>query len=101
MDTSEFIIYICISIVLTVVVYLFVPVIIMLSDAKLKAKTIKIFVIINGIVGHLIFALLRSIISGTFESGNIAPAVLWSYVAYNILMKTSCVDGQTNQRKKD
>lgn len=100
MDTFDFIIVLCASIVLTVVVYLFVPVIVMLSGAKLKTKTIRIFVIINGIVGHLIFVYFRSIISGTLEVGNVAPAFLWSYVAYNILLKTSCVDGQTNQRKK-
>lgn len=76
------------GIIVTVLAYLLVPVIIILSGKKFSEKEIKRIVVINAVVWSILFFLIRS--SQGETKVNIAPCILWSSVAYAI-MKNKCL----------
>ena len=77
---------IIISFIITIIVYLFFPLLLILSKSEMSKKSIKRTVILNGIFCFILFSFLRNIM-GIESSTNIAPACIWSSIAYLLLMK--------------
>ena len=82
------------GIIVTVLAYLLVPVIIILTGKKFSEKEIKRIVVINAVVWSILFFLIRS--SQGETKVNIAPCILWSSVAYAI-MKNKCLKKDTDE----
>lgn len=86
METTELIVSLVVSLVTTIFIYLIVPTIIILCGKKYTKKTLKTIVIVNGVVGFIIFNIIRGFL-GEEISSNVFPAFLWSSVAYWLLRK--------------
>lgn len=88
MDFESFVPMFLISLIITVLAYLLVPVVLVFSGKQYTEKEIRKIVIINGIVWFVIFFVIR--VEQGYENVNFAPCVLWSSVAYSI-MKKKCL----------
>lgn len=77
---------IVLSVILTLFIYLVVPVLLMLMKRKLSNRTIKVIIVLNGIIGWILFNMIR-LATGDGLSTNVAPAFLWSSVAYWLMQK--------------
>ncbi len=84
-----------ISVSITAIAYLFVPMILCISKKQLTLSQIRKIVIINGFCVWLIFQIIR-IENGM--DGNSAAVFLWSFVAYKVMKKLCLViDGEAAQ----
>ena len=85
MDAQVMLIEFALSLVITIFVYLFVPVIILISGKKLKPSTIKKITAANGFVCFLIFYIIQTEIGN--DGASIGVCFTWSAVAYWMLTK--------------
>lgn len=86
METTELMVSLVVSLLTTIFIYLIVPTIIILCGKKYTKKTLKTIAIVNGVVGFIIFNIIRGFL-GEEISSNVFPAFLWSSVAYWLLRK--------------
>ena len=77
------------SFAITIFVYLFVPVVIILTGKKFKLKTLKIIGVANWFLCFILFSLCLYIIEPG-RTANPSPAMIWSLVGY-YLMKKRCI----------
>ena len=84
--TTELLVSLTISLVMTIFVYLLVPTILIVSRRKYQKRTLKTIVIINGVIGFIVFNILRGLL-GDEVSSNAWPAILWSSIAYWLMKK--------------
>lgn len=80
--------------IVTVIGYLFVPVIVVVLGQKYPLKKIKKIAIVNGVVVWLIFSIIIINAGGT---GAGASGILWSIVGY-WLMKKKCLQEETEEK---
>ena len=92
MDWATILPSIITSLLLTVIGYLFVPTILVLTGKKYNAKKLKRINIINCIVVWLLFRFLQAAL-GNDPSGGSA-VILWGVVGHSILKKY-CLDNET------
>ena len=76
---------------LTICIYLFVPILLLIMQKKYSRKVLKRIVIINGICGYIIFMVLFAII-GSSDIPNVPAAFFWSYIGYAILKRRCITD---------
>lgn len=79
---------IVISLLITAVVYLLVPIIIIFSGRQFSQKTLLRITVINGVIVWFLFNFLRAM-QGMEFSSNVAPAFLWSTIGYSLLKRKS------------
>ncbi len=91
MDLTELVLSLLISAIITVLVYMFVPLIIIISRKKFRKKTIKLIIIFNGLGGFLLFTVIYALL-GNESGASVWVAILWSTIANFILKKTSCFE---------
>ena len=77
-----------VSFIGTVFVYMLCPFIIILTRKKFSKKALRRIVIINGIVGSIVFTVFNFIV-GEEQGAKLHVTMLWSSIAYAILLKTS------------
>lgn len=99
MVTSELILNSLIGLVITAIVYLFVPIIIIISKKQFAKKMLKKIMIFNGIGGFFLFSFFYAVL-GNGDTANVLVAGLWSSIGFAILKHTSCTDNE-NYLKED
>jgi len=77
-----------VSFIGTVFVYMLCPFIIILTRKKFSKKVLRRIVIINGIAGFIVFTVFNFIV-GEEQGAKLHVTMLWSSIAYAILLKTS------------
>lgn len=92
MDWGTLVLNLVVSIVATVFLYLLVPLIIILTKKKYKAKTLKRINIINCIVVWIIFRVIQTALTG--EPGAGVAVFLWGAVGHSLLKK-HCLKEET------
>lgn len=92
MSDGDFIILLLINLIITVVCYLLIPTIIILTGKKFKRKTLFWITIGNAVLVYLFFLTLYSS-SGVEKTINTTATLLWSSVAYHFLIKYSLKKG--------
>ena len=86
--TTNFLKLLVVSFIGTVFVYMLCPFIIILTRKKFSKKVLRRIVIINGIVGFIVFTVFNFIV-GEEQGAKLHVTLLWSSIAYAILLKTS------------
>lgn len=81
----ELFIQLVISILITALAYLFVPMIFLTVQKKLEIKIIKRIAIINSVAVWLLFQIINIEVRGGKSSG--AAVFLWGYIGYKLLEK--------------
>ena len=93
-----FAIEIILSILITAIAYLLIPVIIILTGKKLKEKAIIAIIIINCIVIWFVFRIIQIELNGEPSTG--AAAFLWGAIGY-WLMKKICLSSKQYTHNSD
>lgn len=75
------------ALLLTVSMYLFVPVLLIISGKKFNLKTIRIIAIVNATV----IMTLNAIAAGEAIGARTSPALIWGTLAY-VLLKNKCLE---------
>lgn len=78
-----------ISLLMTLIVYLIVPLTLIVSKKKYKKRKLKLIMILSGIGGYVFFSILFIVLKIN-NTANLWVAFLWSSIGYWILKKTSC-----------
>lgn len=98
MEPSTLLIYILINLALTILAYLFIPIIICLSKKKFSLTQIKKIATVNA----LFVAFTLMIIS--INNGDDSPSVgglIWGYVAYELMKKKCLLDDDRIKKVKN
>lgn len=74
-----------IGIIITLFIYLCVPLVLIAIGKQLRLKTLKIIIVCNCILGFILMSIITYILND--KSANMVPAVLWSSVAYWLMKK--------------
>ena len=98
MNTSKLIINFFGNVLLTAFVYLFVPIIIVISKKKFTEKEIKRIVIFNGVGGYILFTALHLILQSG-DIANVLATVFWSGIVRSILRRTSFTTDEPTPRR--
>ena len=92
MDWGAPLLWVGANLIITVFVYLLVPIIVILSKKKCEAKTIRKIAIINCVVVWIIFRIIELSIGDEASSG--AAVFLWGAIGYFIMKKFCLKDTQ-------
>lgn len=87
-----------INLVITALVYLFVPGVLVVSKNVFRESTLKKIVIANGIAGYMFFSLVYALL-GDGGTPSISATFIWSSIGYLILKKRGAI--QDNERFKN
>ena len=100
MNTDDFILSLLLSILLTFISYMCIPIVIRLVKGRLPIKKARIICIFNAVIVALLWSIYH------FSNGmniNFAPAILWYFVSYATLKEktpnTQYIAKPVNQEK--
>lgn len=95
MEILEYAISLLLDLILTVAIYMFVPIIIIIKQKKFTKKKLKTIMIFNGIGGFILFFIIIGVLASEGAPSFVAP-IFWSITGYKILQKTSCLDDEND-----
>lgn len=87
-----------ISLIITAVAYLFVPVIVVLVKGKLDKDSARVWAIANAVIVMILFYFFEYSLDETTKF-NVLPALFWGSIGYNLLVDRDKEDNGNKSKK--